>query len=455
MTNLEKWQGYTSGLPSPQNYIDWGYRYLISACLQRRVWCPPKHRPCYPNLYPILVGRPGIGKGQVIKSVEEVLRFHKLEVNDNDQTKGTPEERMIAEKMAEADLKAAQEVENNGTNGAASTEKPLLIPMAANATTYEALVQHMSRCLRRINYFEDDPATGAKKMKIYSHSSLCFCLEEIASLFRKNTHDVINFLLETYDCNENYEYSTKTKGKDRIRRVCLNLFGGTTPDFMQRTFDDGLLNQGFSSRAFFIYANKNRKTIFFIPELTNEQAAYREEIIKYVKGLTKLHGQVTLDTSTINFLQDWWETYEKSPQLRASQSRKMEAYYSRKNIHVMKVAMATHFGETLDMHIPKARFEEAIEILEQEEKTMHMALTMECDNPLANASAAIVQYLTIAGEKTFNELLAEFWGKVRRNELEEILEFLGESKQVKSTVKSDSHTNESLVFYSAMKQSSL
>src|ERR1039457_7010245 len=58
MTNKEKWLSYTSGLSSPQNYIDWGYRYLIGASLQRRVWIgspygdpSEEYQPCFPNSY--------------------------------------------------------------------------------------------------------------------------------------------------------------------------------------------------------------------------------------------------------------------------------------------------------------------------------------------------------------------------------------------------------------------
>lgn len=446
MTNREKWLKYTEGLPSPQSYCEWSYRYLISACLQRRVWMPPSHRPCYPNMYAIMVGRPGIGKGQIIKSVEEVLRHHRMDglVGENSAAQ-TEDEKQVVARIAERDLKAAQELESSGKN---TSEKPLLVPMAANATTYEALVQHMARCIRSIEHRQVD-AQGKSNLKIYTHSSLCFCLEELGSLLRsnKNTKDVIQFLLETYDCNDNYEYATKTQGKDRIRRVCLNLLAGTTPDFMQATFDDGLLNQGYASRSFFIYAAKNRKSVFFIPQLTQEQISYRDEITKYVKGLLSLYGEIRIDPSTETFLQDWWAAYEPDTTKRASQSRKLDAYYARKNIHVMKVAMALHFGESYEMHIPLETFKMAIDILHEEEKTMHKALLMEADNPLATATEQIIAYLRVAGRKTFNELLVEFWNKVRKTELEEVLNFLQSTGQVVARQLKDEQTQITDMYY--------
>ena len=319
--------------------------------------------------------------------------------------------------------------------------------MAPSATTYEALVQAMARSIRRINYSEYDERVGKEMMKICSHSSLAFSLQELGSLFRKHANDLVNFLQEAYDCTDEYTYVTKTQGKDRIRKCCLNMLAGTTPEFMQTTFNDGLLNQGFTSRAFFIYAQKNRKSVFFVPELTKEQTEARDKIKAHVKNLSTLYGQVKIDADTANFLQEWWTEFESNPQRRVNKSRKLEAYYSRMNIHVMKVAMAIHFGESLDMTIPRETFERAIDVLRKEEKTMHLALTMEAGNPLSDASSKILNYMRANGQKTFEELHVEFWDTVRREELTEILEFCQETHQVVTITETDEYTHETKLVY--------
>lgn len=444
MTNFEKWQKYTDGLASPQNYLDWGFLYMIAASLQRRVWCPPDWRRCYPNMYITIVGKPGIGKGQVIRSVSEILSFHKQEDVRPSNKAATPDEQKIVDTMLAMDERAAKDAEAAGKSKDQPSEKALLIPMAADAVTYEALVQSMARCIRRINYHEYDEKAQREVMKVYSHSSLCFCLEEIASLFRKNTESLVNFLIQAYDCGENYEYVTKTQGKDRIRRLCLNFFGGTNPDFMQDTFDDKLLSQGYSSRTFYIYAARNRKSVFFLPELTAEQKAYKQDLIDHVKKLASLHGQVILDKETVDFLENWHRDLEENPHKRSSKSQKLDAYYARINIHVMKVAMALHFGESTDMRIPLETFKRAIAFLMKEEKTMHLALVLEGKNPLANTSREILTYLMTTGEKTFVDLLTEFWGKTDKKGLDEILTFLEDTNQVESFSATDDVTGETI-----------
>jgi hypothetical protein len=447
MTNREKWLEFTSGLPSPDNFIEWSFRYLVSASLQRRVWTPPDHDRVYPNMYVTLVGDPGVGKGGPIRAVSSILTEHKLE-DARDVSKFKGDEKTIAEGVHDADIKVAQEDMVKGKGKDASTEKALLIPVAADAVTYEALVQSMSFCLRRCNYVATDDK-GNQRMKIYSYSAQCFCLEEISSLFRKHQNDLVNFLIQAYDCGESYEYRTKTAGRDRILRICVNFLGGTTPDFMQETFDDALVNQGYSSRTFYIYGHKNRKSIFFRPELTEAQKGYRKELAAHVKALTNLYGQIRVDQSTMNFLTKWKEMFDEKPEMRTAKSPKMKAYYARKNIHIMKVAMAVHFGESLEMYIPQSTFEQAIDILDKEEVTMQLALTINGDNPLAKGSAKVHEYLLATGKRTFKELLAEFWERMRKVELEEVINYLQQIDKIYCRVETNETTGFSETFYYA------
>ena len=321
-------------------------------------------------------------------------------------------------------------------------------PVAADAVTYEALVQSMSFCLRRINYLHTEP-DGKQRMKIYSHSSQCFCLEEIASLFRKHQNDLVNFLIQAYDCGESYEYRTKTAGRDRILRICVNFLGGTTPDFMQETFDDALVNQGYSSRTFYIYGHKNRKSVFFRPELTEAQRGYRKELAAHIKALTKLYGQIRLDQETFTYLEKWKEQFDNKPELRKAKSPKMKAFWARMNIHAMKVAMAKHFSESLEMYIPLDTFKWAIQFIEDESPNMQMALTVGGDNPLAKASSKVLEYLQRVGKKNFKELLTEFWEKLRKTELEEVLNYLQQTDQVCCRQIKDEVTEETHIYYIA------
>jgi len=444
MTNLDKWFAYTDGLPAPNNYRLWGWLSCIASALQRRVWCPPNHDRLYPNMYITLVGKPGIGKDGIIRAVNDILSHHKLEdIKPGDGL--SDDEKLVAAAIHAKDVKAANEEMSNISNKEASVDKAPLFCSAPNATTFQALVLAMSKAVRRQNYF--DEKDGKKTMGIYTHSSIHFTIGEMSSLFRKHTEDLVNFMIEAYDCNESYEYQTIGRGKDRIRRLCLNFFAATNPDFMASTFDEKLLNQGFSSRCIYVYAHKNRKVVTFRPELTESAAAYRREILEHVRKLSTLYGQVQISQETRDWFQAWAEKDAAAPHLRSSQSAKLESYYARKGIHMMKVAVAHHFGESTDMEVTLDDFKWAAGILAEEEKTMGMALTMNGNNPLYNSSIRITEYLRATGKHTFTELLVEFWGKVRQPELEEILDFLGKTDQVIMVKEVDPLTQEIQIYY--------
>jgi hypothetical protein len=450
MTNKQRWDNYTSNLSSPQSFVDWGYLFLISSCLQRRVWLSASNQPCFPNMYVILVGEPGIGKGLVIREVNEFLRFWKKD-DIKPKTEGmNKDQALIAQALHEEDTTKAQQSEFQGKGqGSKDILKPLAFSVAADATTYEALVDAVSQSYRRINYLEWNETHNKFVSKIIGHSSITFALQELGSLLRKHTSDTVNYLLGLYDCPLDYEYLTRTRGKERVRRACLNLLAGTTPSFMQGTFDDKLVGEGFTSRVFYIFAKKNRKNQFFIPELTEEQKTAKTELLNHIKELASLYGQCTIDKDTMDYLQTWWHEQEENKHKRINQSLQMMPYYARKNIHVMKVAMAYHFGESIDKHIPLSAFTWAIQFLEKAEMYMHLAITLEGSTPFSKCCQRILEFLRNGQKKSYVEIAIT--AMVGRKELEECLTFLQDTEQINVEAVDDEKTAKTMLWYQLTK----
>jgi adenylate kinase family enzyme len=432
LSNFQKWRLYMDNVVSPQSYIDFGFYYLISAVLQRRVWCPPDHARIYPNMFIILVGPPATGKGVVIKPVTEILRHYKLEnpalAKTPDGVELTPEQREVRAAIMEANYSLATSGSRNAAGQVKEKDEPLLIPIAADATTYEALIRSLAEAVRRKDYSVYDEKLQKNITKIYTHSSLCFCLEEISSLFKKNREDVVKLLLNAYDCGD-YSYDTKTQGKDSVKKCCLNFFGGTTPGFIQSVFDENILDDGFSSRTHFIMETSNRKRNFFIPELREEQKGYKQEIIDHVGKVAHLYGPVTVSQEDREWLQEWIQREHIG---RSNTSSKLEGYYGRINLHLMKLAMCIHFGESLDMTIPRSAFEKAMEVSREIEKKMHYALEFNGSNPLFKAAKKAVSFLRNNGARTKNEMLVELAPDLPNlnGAIDEVIEYLIQTAQV-------------------------
>jgi len=412
MTNKEKWLAYTDGLSSPQNYIDWGWRFIVAASLQRRVayGADPKsgHMPLYANMYGVLYGPPGTGKSILLDQVGLFLSHHKKKDFHTAKSTSTKEEAFVIAQTEKANLEAAEEGMIK-TKKASEAAEPPLFPSAPDATTYEALVDSMSGSFRRINYTKHLP-DGTSKLDVYGHCSMYFKLDELGSLFRKKADSVVNYLLGLYGCPNEYEYKTKTSGEDRVLRGCLNFLAGTTPEFMEEVSNDKLIGNGFSARCYFICANKNRKTVFSPPKLTPQQIQYKEDLLLHIKELAKLYGEAKVSDETRAWLVDWWEKCESGKIPRANKSAKLDSYYARKNIHAIKVAMMEHFSESTELFIPLETFKYVIEtVLEKEELTMHLALSTDSGNPLSKVTNKIYDYIVKNGAPTMVDLITEFW----------------------------------------------
>lgn len=430
MTNWDHWQNSTSGLSSPQNYVDWGFLSMVSSALQRRVWCSADHQQCFPSMYVILVGEAGIGKGLILKEVSHILRYWKLSQQlMRDDVLKEAAHKAQAEHQSSSMFEKSREKMLEGPAKDGERADPLLIPMGPDATTYEALTLSVGLAYRIISHVEYDEEKKRNMCKSYGHSSICFVLQEVASLLKKHTDAVVAYLLGVYDCPFDYEYDTVKRGLASVRKGCVNILAGTTPSYMQTIMDAKLIDQGFTSRTFFVFANRNRKNQFFIPPLNDSQKKSRQHIIDYVRKLTTVYGAIKLPKSTTDFLEDWYAATGSIKEKRVNTAPQMASYYSRKNIHVMKIAMAKHFSESLEMDIPLSTFEWAIEFLEKEEKNMHLALILECDNVQAKAAKKILALLE-SGPKTRIQILLATYGLCRQVDSDEALEFLIKTGQV-------------------------
>lgn len=426
MTNLERWQLIMKDVPSPQSYIDFGYYFLISASLQRRVWVAGK-RNIYPNQYCFLVGEPGLGKNWVTEPVEEMLKFHKREKQQKREYKHLSPE--VQEAIREAE-KAALEQEEADDKYAKKKryEDQLLIPVGADATTYEALTRMTADSIRRMNYSEFDDKLQKDVIKFYTHSSVVFCLKELSSLFQEHKTSLVNFLITAYDCGD-YSYVTKGKGEDHIQKSCVNILGGTTPGFLRKTFSDSLLTEGFASRSWFIYEAENRFERLRVPELNPEQLACDFHLRNHVKKLTELFGKIVISEEVWDFAENWWKTNQQS---KVNKSPKLQSYYARKNIHVIKLALALHFSDNYTLDITVDEVKRAIEILNTVEVKMHNALEFDGRNPLSKVAKKVVEFLKKNGPRTTEELIAVFYEDCSILQLKDVLQFLLTTKKIEN-----------------------
>lgn len=427
MTNLQHWNNILRDIEAPQEFIDWSFTWMISAALQRRVWTTGRGKVLYPNMYLFLVAEPGIGKGVSLGPAKELLSWHKY------YDKGPHDPESIYKRlMSGGSISVDDNLERlitptsgNGKDAAAMDEKKNLplFAMGPDSTTYAQLVQDMAGSARLIRNSITLP-DGSTKVQVHTHNSFAFVSTELSNLIKKGSDEIVTLMLEAYDCVEKYEYRTKHQGKDCVHRVCLNFAAGTTPDYMSRTFDDSLLNEGISSRSFFIFAFNKRFYRYESGGMTDDQIRSKAVLLSWLRSLAGLFGEVKLSDEAKSFFKKWYENVH--PTYRPNKDPKMIHYYSRKELHVMKVAMALHFADSLTLELSVEDVQRAIETLETAEKRMHLALQVGSKNPLANIARKIVRYFVARGNEpaTYAELMNTFYSEARTADLAEVVQFM-------------------------------
>lgn len=386
-------------ITSPQSYIDMGFYYMISVALQRRVWLGSYERPLFPNMYIILVGEPGLGKGLVLRPIGDILKSFPQQATNLDESQ------LENEEAANEDL-----VKKRGY---------LLFPCAADTTTFESLIRENANSIRTTKCEKNQMAPRG----VYSHSSMFFLLEEMGTLFRKQSENLINYLLVAYDCGDP-RYKTKHNGEDTVKKCCLSILGGTTPSFMHDSLSDKIIGEGFSSRTIFVYASKDRMAKFDISKLTQDQIESKEVIRKHLLRLSKLFGEVQYAPDAYEYLKNYFELIW--PQVRPVGNYTMTPYYARKKVHVLKLALAVHFAESESMTLELKDVQKAMAILEQLEKLMPYALSLKRRNPLDKVSVMILEYIGLHGSSglTFQQIWERFNAEGAEEEIKECLRFL-------------------------------
>lgn len=392
MSNFDLWQLYMRNTTSPQTWIDFGFYFLISAALQRRVWlygAGDDGTELYPNQYICYVGRPGLGKGLVTRPVARLLRHHKL-----------PNSNLIKTNVG--------------------LESPPLFAMGSDSQTFEQLLEDLAESIRRV--------ARPGNPKPYIHTSYAFCLEELDSLFKTKTKDVTSFLKNAYDCGA-FEYKTKHQGKQLLRYLCVSLLAGTQPDFFATAQKTGLFGEGFGSRTLWLFADKVRFSRFHNTELDDDQKDAEKQLLSYIQKLSLIYGPVTYTEETASFLEDWMQVHHAPKELTAHP--RMQEYLARKKVMMLKLAMAMHFSEEISFVLPLPTIQKALATFDAIEPALEKGLGCAGKNPNYIYHSRI---LSLIANKTLiseREIVTSFIQDIPIDEIKAILSFLEEMKEVR------------------------
>lgn len=310
---IELFLEYTDGINSPEAFRLWAGIVSVAGILERRVWSEIMGSQLYANLYTLLVSTPGVGKTQAI------LRTSKVWM-------GTKQ-----------------------------------LHVAANSVSRASLVDAVAKAQRII-------IKGGLPL---DYHSLQVASWEFGTLVPSYDLDFLNHLNELYDCGP-YFREEKRMFKNSpidISNPQLNMLAGTQPAYLSTLLPDEAWGMGFMTRVIMVYSSEmpRRPKLFTNGEDRKvADPALLNELIRRAVDLFTEVGVVQWSSPAQLAFQSWVD----SGMPPVPEHPRLEAYNTRRLIHVPKLAMisAASAGHALNVELPD--FHRALAWLLDAEQTM-------------------------------------------------------------------------------------
>lgn len=419
VNNFQRWLHYTKAVESPNSYIVFGLISAVSAALQRRVWIPHGIVRCYPNTFITLVGKASLGKGMAIGPVKALIEDFKYT-----STYETNVFKEVSSKDEE------EKVPVSSVDGGFEDDALILLP--AESSSLRSLTHYLSKNPRFCYYV--DSTTKPPRKRPYMHSSCFLLLAELVSLLKSGheTINMVNFLVDAWDSRDKYKHATFGYGTDDIRNLCVTILAGTTPDSMEGLFTEDLLREGIASRSIFVYEEEPRFRKWPDGGLSASQLEALKSLRGHIYNITRLMGEVRFSLEAEELIKNWYE--KELAEDRVNFNIKLDPYYGRKKVHLMKLAMAVHFIDSLSMEISKDELIIAMDLLKSIEINMHRALRSKNRNELSGPAYKVLSYLKQKGIVSLNQLFGDFFETFKsREELQQTvnnLKLIGKVEEI-------------------------
>ena len=384
---LELWRHYMRGCPSPDIWIDLGWYFAVSAALQRRVWYGNlKYQPTFLNLYIIFVGPPACGKGLVLSQVKDLFTDPSMRRNQTDKTR---------------ELKPGEKV-------------PMKVALGPSDGSYQAFMDMLVDNTQTIRYGENG---------CYIHASLAIMLEEMNSMFKRQSNEVANFLLNTFDCKD-HEYVVRHSKSAYIQKTCVAMLACCTSTMLREAAKYGIFEDGFVSRCLFAFEFAPKFVRFDLnTEYDAEQINARQRLQEHINKLTGLIGQIKFTPDALAYMRESFDKYD-APRIASSRS-KMQTYFGRKAINLQKLAGVVHYSRSFTDTVEIEDCVEARRILDLLEPKMVAGFNAVGRNEYSTIMKDIKKYVAYRTDgATGPEILQEFFAEVNVSELMELISSL-------------------------------
>lgn len=369
---LEAFCKYAEDTEVPSTFALWSGMSMVSAALGRNCFIDFSFFTIYPNMYIVLVAKSG--RCRKSSSIELALYF---------MQKVKPKIKILAQKMTTEALISAL----CGTN---VKDSNIIALDAVGAIVADELITFIDR-----NAFQSGMVTTLTKL---------------------------------WDCTD-YEYETKSRGKEILHNPCLSIHGGVTLHGIKEAIPQAAIGGGFTSRVVFVYLENREKDVFW-PKLTPENQVRAEGIEHDMNEIAKMRGGFGLSTEAYKILEAEYSRFNKESPL--FDIAHLAGYADRRHTNLLKVGMVVSASRRDSRIITEQDAGTAIQALAAIEGDMPKVLSVidrEFVGEVAEQTLQIIMKRGTIGRPELVKLMSNY---LSSRQLDIVLETLHETKVIRT-----------------------
>lgn len=253
--------------------------------------------------------------------------------------------------------------------------------------------------------------------ELATQSAVTVHSSEMSSVIDPSGPKMVQFLTDIYDCPNIWRYDTKASGKFTIHFPCLNMLACTTPTWISTGFPEAATQQGFTARTIFVYEDQPRKAS---PWMVAPDQELIECLVHDLNHMTELEGVFEVTNAARALYEEKYAEWL----MGAPDDYRVEGYFYRKRVHVLKVAMLIAIADRDTLVITKRDLQLALDILELTEVNMTKTFSAVGKYEHADALERILQMVVSSGQVSMSEVYARSYHEASKDELFRIVQTL-------------------------------
>lgn len=365
---IDAFVDYTSDLESPEIFRRWAAIATIGGTLEQKVWAHTSDK-IYPNMYTFIVGHPGVGKSRTIAA---------------------------ARKLCET-------IEG--------------YPIGPQSVSKASLVDALKKSRRSV--------TNVALNISEEYNSLMLFSDDWQVTMSEWDKELIAGLTTFYDVISSYHEMKRTKELDiKIKAPQLNVLAGSTPSQLMSTMPEGSWEQGFTSRAMFIFSDDR---------YINETAFGRREkdpkdLVHDLHVISGLWGQLGNSEAFIQAVDSW----RRNGMPPVPNHPRLLHYNSRRFVHLLKLCIVACVDRGEKLVINEIDYARALGWLVEAEYFMPNLFQAGAVNADAKAMQEILHYVKLKGQREEGEIKRFASDLVPIQSVDRILQVMAASHMIKA-----------------------